>query len=108
MTVSLANPQMQSPDFVNDKGTISGFMNTLQLARIPVVENNVDKMLSISIPNRQMEEKKFIAKSNVLPVCGNSVDNLFKIVDSGRNLAVIATGLLEKPVPEAVNKLIKT
>ena len=52
-------------------------VNSLQVAGILMVENNAEKVLSIAFQNRSFEDK-----SSIVPVCNNSTDKLYQIVDA--------------------------
>ena len=76
MQVPLVNsPPTASEQHSPDKLAMHNFVTSLQSAGIHVMENSSDNTMSISLPNRSVNESSFIAGT---PVTG---DKIFRVVD---------------------------
>ena len=63
---------LQLADMNTENGAMAKFISSIQGSGFQVLENNVDKTLSISLPNRSMEEQSYSADQKVIPVTTNT------------------------------------
>ena len=72
----------QSPD----KSTVPNFVKIYQPSHYPVVENNADKQVSITLPKSSVEDGGFPSNA---PVSG---EQMYRIVEGSGNISVIEAG----------------
>ena len=98
MQVTVMKNSVQMADMNADKGAMVNFMNSLQVSGVQVVENNSDKTLSLSLPNRSLDDQNYVAKQKIIPVsttpfdAGVPIEQMYKLIESGGNVAIITTG----------------
>ena len=86
--VSIITNQHAS-DHSPDKSTVPNFVKTYQPSHYPVVENNADKQVSITLPKTSVEDGGFPSNA---PVSG---EQMYRIVEGSGNISVIAAGGVE-------------
>ena len=87
ISVPLLSNQMQATETSPDKNVMPNFITSLQSSGFQVVENNQDKTLSISLPNRSLDENSFNVDGKVVPVkviAGNIQDEKAIVSTGGR------------------------
>ena len=94
MTVPVVNSSSQPSDITPDSSVVNNFITSLQTASIPVVENSVEKTLSISLPKSTFEETSNNQNdSNMRQMSSVASEKMYKIVDPSGHVSLIATGL---------------